>query len=107
MIKLDQMFEMDEVECVMVATGEDLVDESTEEMDVVEVEDEDDGDFYDSSIEDIGATFTMEDLVVNEYRITRDYGMDTINEDTIDNAIMDIDPDVEDIEDDDDEYEDD
>lgn len=106
MIKLDQMFEMDEVECVMVATGEDLLDESGEDMEVAEVEDEDD-DYYDSTIEDIGATFTLEDAVVNEYRETRDHGMDTINEDTIDNAMMDIDPDVQDIEDDDDdEYDD-
>lgn len=103
---LDQMFEMDEVECVMVATGEDLLDESGEDMDVVEVEDEDD-DYYDYTIENIGATFTLEDAVVNGYRETRDHGMDTLNEDTIDNVMMGIDPDVEEIEDDDDdEYED-
>lgn len=100
---LDQMFEFDEVECVMVANDEDLMEEATNDVEVHEVEDEDD-DYYDETIANIGATFTMEDLVVNEFRETRDHGMDTLNEDFIDNAIMDIniDPDVEEIEDDED-----
>lgn len=101
--KMDQMFDMDEVEFVMVANGEDLMDESAteEDMEVQEVEDEDD-DYYDETIADIGRTFSMESIFVDEFREVRDCGMDTINEDTIDNSIMGIDPDVEYMEDDDD-----
>ena len=101
---LDSMFEIDEVECVMIASGEEL-EETAVDSEVKDAEEDDDDDYYDETIEKIGATFTIEDFVVNEFRETRDTGMDLLNEDLIDNFMMDIDPDVEEIEDDDEDEE--
>ena len=103
MSKLDSIFynEMDPVECVMIANGEDLMDEAAD-ADVKRIEDDDDDDYYDETIETMGATFTMADLVVNEFRETQDHGMDSLHEELVDLYMMDIDPDIEDIEDDDD-----
>lgn len=99
---LDSVFEFDEVECVMIASGEEL--EEAADADVKEIEDDDENDdFYDRTLEVIGGTYTIEDKIVNAFRETRDMGMDSLNEDLIDSHMMDIDidPDVEDIEDDD------
>lgn len=99
---LDNMFfEFDETECVMAATGEDAMEESTIDSEVKEIEKDDEDDYYDETIEDFGMTFTMEDTIVNEFRQTRDHGMDSIREEMIDENIMGIDPEVEEIEDDD------
>lgn len=106
MSKLNSIFdnEMDPVECVMIANGEDLMDEAAVDDDVKKIEEDDEDDYYDETIENMGATFTMADLVVNEFRETQDHLMDSINEELVDLSMMDIDPDVEDLEDDDDDY---
>lgn len=102
---MDEMiYEFDEVECMMIASGESLIDEGViNETDVEDIEDDDENDdYFDHTIEDIGATFTQEDVPANSFRKTRDHGMNSLREDAVDCHIMGIDSDVEDIEDDDD-----
>lgn len=101
---MDEMiFEFDEVECVMAASGEDLIQEGAiSETDIEDIEDDESDDYFDQTIEDMGAAFTQEDIFVNSFRKTRDHGMDSLREDAVDCCMMDIDDDVEDIEDDED-----
>lgn len=101
---LDDMFsEFDETECVMIAAGEAAID-----PDVKEIEDDDTDDDFDETIEDIGQTFTMEDIPAQAARKAASECMkESFTEDLEESVIemlaeSEFDSDVEEIEDDDD-----
>lgn len=105
MLDVDEsmIFEFDEVECVMAASDNNLLQEGAiEEADVEDIEDDENDDYFDQTIENIGASFSQADVFVDSFRRTRDLGMDSLREDTVMNAMMGFDNDIEAIEDDDD-----
>ena len=105
--KLDNMFsEFDETECVMIAAG---IEEAAVDHDVEKIaNDEEEDDLFDETIEDIGQTFTMEDIPAQNYRKTDCEVIAKESEDRLEEAVMgllegeEFDDDVEDIADDDD-----
>lgn len=111
---LDNMFsEFDETECVMIAAD---IEEAAIDHDVKKMVDDDEGDHFDRTIEDLTQTFTMEDIPAQEYRETADTLIANESEDAFDEAVInllegddpDFDDDVEDmVDDDDDEYDED
>ena len=105
--KLDNMFsEFDETECVMIAAG---IEEAAIDHDVEKIaNDEEEDDLFDETIEDIGQTFTMEDIPAQNYRKAASEVIAKESEDRLEEAVMELlegeefDDDVEDIADDDD-----
>ena len=105
--KLDNMFsEFDETECVMTAAG---IEEAAVDHDVEKIaNDEEEDDLFDETIEDIGQTFTMEDIPAQNYRKAACEVIAKESEDRLEEAVMELlegeefDDDVEDIADDDD-----
>ena len=105
--KLDNMFsEFDETECVMIAAG---IEEAAVDHDVEKIaNDEEEDDLFDETIEDIGQTFTMEDIPAQSYRKAACEVIAKESEDRLEEAVMELlegeefDDDVEDIADDDD-----
>lgn len=102
---LDDMFsEFDETECVMIAAGEAAVDPDVKDIEDDDAEDDD----FDETIEDIGQTFTMEDIPAQAARkaaseCIKESFSEEVEESVIEMlAESDFDSDVEEIEDDDD-----